>query len=140
MTQALIEALRDIERWSKAYPLKVFPEPDLEAARTALQTAGITLDAVSASAMRHVITEVGAIARAALSAYEEAEKRQPELSTQDLVSCLRMCATDYDGTQMADAAEPILIRCGHLREAADTIERLTSENEELRQKIKELAK
>jgi hypothetical protein len=59
-------ALHQIYTWSKAYPLSVFPEPDLSRARELLEAGGITLDAVSASAMRHVIEGVGDIAGRAL--------------------------------------------------------------------------
>ena len=64
--EKLEAALHLIAEWSKAYPLQVFPEPDLTKARTLLEAGGITLDAVSASAMRHVIEGVGKIAREAL--------------------------------------------------------------------------
>lgn len=64
--EALEEALWRIAKWSEAYPLEVFPEPDLKKARALLEAGGITLDAVSAYAMRHVIDGVGKIAREAL--------------------------------------------------------------------------
>ena len=59
-------AMHQIETWAEAYPLAVFPEPDFVKAHEALKSVGLTLDAVSASAMRHVITKVREIARAAL--------------------------------------------------------------------------
>ena len=59
------EALEQIVRWSEAYPLDIFPEPDLKKARELLEAGGITLDAVSAHCMRHVIDAVGNIAREA---------------------------------------------------------------------------
>jgi hypothetical protein len=62
----LIEALLRIMQWSEAYPLDVFPEPDLKRAHELLQVGGITLGAVSASMARHVISGVGKIARDAL--------------------------------------------------------------------------
>jgi hypothetical protein len=62
----LREALERIVQWSEAYPLDVFPEPDFKKARALLEAGGITLDAVSASCMRHVIEGVGKIAREAL--------------------------------------------------------------------------
>jgi len=62
------EALRRIVQWSEAYPLDVFPEPDLRKARELLQAGGVTLDALSAHAMRHVVTGVGKIAKEALEA------------------------------------------------------------------------
>jgi len=64
----LFECLR---RWTKAYPLKVFPEPDFEKAAEALKAAGLSLDAVSASNMRHVLTQVKDIIEQALQAKEE---------------------------------------------------------------------
>jgi len=63
---ALEEALERLDEWSKACPLAVFPEPDLKIARKGLESVGITMDQMSASSMRHVITRVGEIARAAL--------------------------------------------------------------------------
>jgi hypothetical protein len=62
------DALTQIIRWSEAYPLDVFPEPDFKAVNLALKAAGLSLDQVSASNMRHVISRVGEIARAADSA------------------------------------------------------------------------
>lgn len=63
----LEEALQRIQQWSEAYPLDIFPEPDLKKARALLEAGGITLDAVSAHCMRHCIEGVGKIAREALS-------------------------------------------------------------------------
>ena len=50
--------LNHIETWCNAYPLKVFPEPDMEAAADALRVYGMTLDSISASNMRHVLNGV----------------------------------------------------------------------------------
>jgi hypothetical protein len=61
------EALRQIDEWAKAYPLDVFPEPDLKRAHEVLEAAGLSLGAISAHAMRHVLTGVQKIAVAALS-------------------------------------------------------------------------
>jgi hypothetical protein len=61
------DALQAIVQWSEAYPLDVFPEPDWKKAAELLRAGGITLDAVSASCMRHVIEHVGKIAREALA-------------------------------------------------------------------------
>jgi hypothetical protein len=47
-----------IEQWAEAYPLDVFPKPDLYKARDVLAAASISLDCISADAMRHVITKV----------------------------------------------------------------------------------
>ena len=63
----LEEALQRISQWADAYPLDVFPEPDFGKVRVALISAGLSLDQVSASNMRHVITGVGGIAKTAVS-------------------------------------------------------------------------
>jgi hypothetical protein len=60
-------ALQRIVQWSEAYPLDVFPQPDLRQAAALLQAGGITLDAISAHCMRHVVEGVGRIARDALA-------------------------------------------------------------------------
>jgi uncharacterized small protein (DUF1192 family) len=62
----LHEAIWQIHQWSRAYPLHVFPEPDLKKAAELLNAGGITLDAISAHCMRHVVEGVGNIAREAL--------------------------------------------------------------------------
>jgi hypothetical protein len=69
----LEEALTAIVAWSRAYPLKVFPEPDFAKAAELLKAGGMTLDAISASNMRHVVEGVGKIARAALEPKENGE-------------------------------------------------------------------
>ncbi|NEH28156.1 hypothetical protein [Rhizobium ruizarguesonis] len=56
-----------IEQWAQAYPLTVFPEPDLKKARALLEAGGMTLDAISASNMRHVVEGVQQIAVDALA-------------------------------------------------------------------------
>lgn len=64
--EQLEEALHRIESWSRAYPLEVFPEPDMKKARELLEAGGIMIDAISAHCMRHVVEGVGKIAREAL--------------------------------------------------------------------------
>lgn len=67
--ETLEEALRRIATWADAYPLDMFPEPDkayYAKAREVLEAHGMTLDRLSAAAMRHVITQVGHIAKEAL--------------------------------------------------------------------------
>jgi hypothetical protein len=64
--ERLEDALHRIEQWSRAYPLKVFPEPDFERVHELLKAGGISIDSVSASNMRHVVEGVGKIARDAL--------------------------------------------------------------------------
>ena len=66
----LTDALRQIDAMSRAYPEAVFPPPDLERARTLLAVGGMSLDVVSADAMRHALSTVGEIARKALAAAE----------------------------------------------------------------------
>jgi hypothetical protein len=66
--ELLEAALHRIVQWSEAYPLDIFPEPDLEKAHELLKAGGITLDAVSAHCMRRVVRGVGMIAREALDA------------------------------------------------------------------------
>ncbi len=58
LPDALQEQVDRFFQWGKAYPVDVFPEPDFKKARAALEAAGISLDSVSASNMRHVITRV----------------------------------------------------------------------------------
>lgn len=53
MTDA--DKLARIRRWCDAYPLDIFPEPDLKRAASLLKAGGLTLDAVSASMARHVL-------------------------------------------------------------------------------------
>lgn len=64
--EQLEDALRRILQWSEAYPLEAFPEPDFNKAAKLLKDGGLSLDAVSASNMRHVVKGVGEIARVAL--------------------------------------------------------------------------
>ena len=64
--EELEEALQRIDNWAKAYPLKVFPEPDFKKVAEVLKASGLSLDAVSASNMRHVITQVKDIVEQAL--------------------------------------------------------------------------
>lgn len=63
----LEEALQRIVQWADAYPIDIFPEPDLKKARALLEAGGVTLDSVSAHCMRHVVEGVGKIARGALA-------------------------------------------------------------------------
>jgi len=56
--EAVEDKLQKIKNWCEAYPLDIFPEPDLKRAREALSVVGITLDSVSASNMRHVLKGV----------------------------------------------------------------------------------
>lgn len=52
------DALEKLQAWADAYPLTIFPEPDFKRAHEVLTANGMTLDAISASNMRHVINGV----------------------------------------------------------------------------------
>lgn len=61
-------ALEQIQAWASAYPIGMFPEPDWAASAKVLKAAGLSLDAISAANMRHVITRVQEIADNAMRA------------------------------------------------------------------------
>ena len=69
--EAMEDAFRKIQKWSAAYPIEVFPEPDFGRARDVLKSAGMTLDAISASNMRHVLKGVNAIVQAVLDTEQQ---------------------------------------------------------------------
>lgn len=52
------ETLEWLQNWKKAYPLDIFKEPDLEAAHSILTECGISLDAISAHNIRHVLSVI----------------------------------------------------------------------------------
>jgi hypothetical protein len=128
MNDELSEALGDFDhalaQLAKAYPLSVFPEPDLKAAHAALQAAGMTLDAVSASNMRHVATTLNADfdkVRALVASAEEGDRKDAARlrETLELVrNCssqewqtqngARMGATDNQGRRMWFFTEDVL--------------------------------
>ena len=60
------DALVRIDTWAKAYPRDIFLKPDLKKAAKILKAAGMTLDAISADAMRHVLDGVKDIIEQAL--------------------------------------------------------------------------
>lgn len=62
------DVLEALEAWANAYPVSVFPEPDFGKAREALKSAGISLDAISASNMRYVINGVRELVKNGLAA------------------------------------------------------------------------
>lgn len=64
--ERLKEGYRRIGNWTKAYPLEVFPKPDMKKAAKVLKAAGMTLDAIAADNMRHVLNGVKDIAMEAL--------------------------------------------------------------------------
>jgi hypothetical protein len=59
-------ALQRIDNWAKAYPLDVFLKPNLKKAAKVLNAAGMTLDAITGDAMRHVLDGVKDIVEKAL--------------------------------------------------------------------------
>jgi hypothetical protein len=65
------DALARIKQWSEAYPLEVFPEPDFKKANELLKAGGMTLDAISAANMRHVLSGIVGIVDAALATQGE---------------------------------------------------------------------
>ncbi len=56
--EKLRNVLLRIDTWAKAYPLKAFPKPDLAKAHEVLTAAGMTLDAIFADNMRHVLDNI----------------------------------------------------------------------------------
>lgn len=63
-----VNALEEIRAWANAYPLTVFPKPDLKKAHEVLTANGLTLDAISAHAMRQVLSGIKDIVNEALLA------------------------------------------------------------------------
>jgi DNA-binding GntR family transcriptional regulator len=64
--ERLRAALEQVQQWTEAYPLDIFPEPNWREARRLLEAGGMTLDSVSAGAMRRVVDGIGKITSAAL--------------------------------------------------------------------------
>uniref|UniRef100_A0A6M3JAN2 Restriction alleviation protein n=1 Tax=viral metagenome TaxID=1070528 RepID=A0A6M3JAN2_9ZZZZ len=62
----LRDAMERINNWAKAYPLALFPKPDLKRAAKILKDSGMTLDDIQADAMRHVLDGVKDIVEQAL--------------------------------------------------------------------------
>jgi hypothetical protein len=58
MDERISELIEELEMWQEAYPLSIFPEPDLKRVREILASHGMTLDAVSASMMRHAVRQI----------------------------------------------------------------------------------
>ncbi len=63
----LRETLDGLKEWAAAYPVSVFPEPDMAKASASLEANGQTLDAVSASNFRYVLGQITERVDAALS-------------------------------------------------------------------------
>ena len=56
--EELERVLSRVKDWCSAYPLEMFPEPDFKKVHTVLKKNNLTLDAISASNMRHVVTGI----------------------------------------------------------------------------------
>jgi hypothetical protein len=69
--ERLREAMGLLQNWVKAYPLEMFPEPDLKLARKLLTDGGVSYDALNVYSMRHVINGVGRIIDEALNEVKE---------------------------------------------------------------------
>ena len=65
--ERLMETINLLQNWTKAYPLDMFPEPDLKLAQKLLTDGGVSYDALNAYSMRHVINGVGKIIDEALN-------------------------------------------------------------------------
>ena len=64
--EKLEEVLERPSSWAEAYPISMFPEPDLRRASRVLVLHGMTLDSISASNMRHVLNRMKDIIKQAL--------------------------------------------------------------------------
>ena len=60
------DALTELRNWCDAYPLSVFPEPDLDKAHKVLEKNGISLGSIAAHNYRHVLKRVNEITTKAL--------------------------------------------------------------------------
>lgn len=67
----LEDVLHQVKQWCDAYPLDIFPEPDFKHAHELLTAGGMTLDAISASNMRHVCTGISKIIAPAIRSRKE---------------------------------------------------------------------
>ncbi len=57
--QQVSEAIQKLTAWrDQAYPLEVFPEPDMQRARMLLAAGGVTMDTVGAHIMRFALSRV----------------------------------------------------------------------------------
>lgn len=67
--EALEAGLAEIAQWAEAYPVPVFPEPDLDLVATILLKAGQReqIDRMHAAWARHLTSGIGKIARSTLT-------------------------------------------------------------------------
>jgi hypothetical protein len=66
--EKLQAALLEIATWAEAYPVEIFPEPDLEGVKQVLIANDMMreMDRMHSSWARHLVSGIGGIARAAL--------------------------------------------------------------------------
>ena len=96
------DALQHIAQWAEAYPIDIFQEPDLKKARALLEAGGITLDAVSAHCMRHVIKGVGEIANKALQEQGDQMKRDHDQIMLDQLEIAMIKKEERQGKKMKE--------------------------------------
>lgn len=66
-----VKIIEDIDSWAKAYPEKVFPEPDPGKVKAVCDSLGVTLDSISAMVLRGFLQEWGNKASGFLSKYRD---------------------------------------------------------------------
>lgn len=102
----------ELQGWLSAYPLSAFPEPDLAFAAGRLKAGGMTLDSISASNMRHVVSKIVPQALALLAELKVA--REALTDARDTMARLRGDLAEED----AEAhAQRIAVLDLHLRAA-----------------------
>ena len=67
------EFFTKLMNWINAYPIAVFPEPDFKKAAKVLNDAGMSIDAISAANMRHVLSGLNEMAREAMAEQSESK-------------------------------------------------------------------
>ena len=80
--EELSNAVADFYQWSQAYPLDVFPEPDLKKAHELLMAGGMSLDAISAHIMRKTLANIGNVCRD-LTAFKKRNEQVASLNNGD---------------------------------------------------------
>lgn len=66
-----VEIIKDIDSWAKAYPEKVFPEPDPDKVKAVCDSLEITLDSLSAMVLRGFVKAWGDKAGSFLSKHKK---------------------------------------------------------------------
>ena len=73
----LRDALHKIKQWADAYPIDIFSDVDLDAARAALKAVNIDIGNLHAKLARHIVSGIGAIATEALLSEINAALKAP---------------------------------------------------------------